>query len=438
MGEVYRARDPRLGREVAIKILPASFSSDPERLHRFEQEAKATAALNHANILTVHEIGSYEGAPFIVSELLEGQTLRDGLVDGGLPVKKAVEYAIQICRGLAAAHEKAIVHRDLKPENIFISSRGQVKILDFGLAKLTEPAAGGSKDPPFASPPGVSALATAPPNTLPGVVLGTVGYMAPEQVRGLATDHRADIFALGAILHEALSGQRAFRGETTMDVMMAIVREDPPALPAVERQIPPALTRIVGRCLEKSPAARFQSADDLAFALDALIVHSVPTATAIAAAPRWSRERLLWVAATSVLLLAALGLGAIALRSEPAASNALMLSVMLPSGPAISENDPAISLDGTSLAFIARNTDGRRILWVRPLNASAARLIPGTDAATSPFWSPDGRSLGFFADRKLKTVDLSPDGERFLVNRAPDELAEPITVVVNWPALLAR
>jgi serine/threonine protein kinase len=259
MGEVYKARDARLGREVAIKILPAAFSSDPDRLHRFEQEARAAAALNHPNILAVHDIGSDGGTTYIVSELLEGQTLREVLADGALPVRKAVNHAVQICHGLAAAHDKGIVHRDLKPENLFITPDARVKILDFGLAKLTH------GEPAIA---GVTAIPTSPPDTVPGVVLGTVGYMSPEQVRGLAADHRSDIFALGAILFEMLAGRRAFTGETPADTMTAILKEDPPDPPVVEQHIPPALTRLVDRCLEKSPAARFQTASDLAFALE--------------------------------------------------------------------------------------------------------------------------------------------------------------------------
>jgi serine/threonine protein kinase len=213
MGEVYGARDARLGRDVAIKVLPEGVAGDPERLQRFEQEARAAAALNHPNILAVYDIGQHpptgsgQVSPYIVSELLEGETLRERLTGGALPVRKAVEHAIQIAHGLAAAHERGIVHRDLKPENIFITRDGHVKILDFGLAKLTQP------EPALAN---MSALPTTPPHTVPGLVLGTIGYMAPEQVRGLAADHRSDIFAFGAILYEMLSGARAFRGDTAM------------------------------------------------------------------------------------------------------------------------------------------------------------------------------------------------------------------------------
>ena len=256
MGEVYRARDPRLRRDVAIKVLPVAFSTDVDRLHRFEQEARAAAALNHPNILAVFDIGREANAPFIVSELLEGATLRDRPA-GPVPVRKAVAYAVAIARGLAAAHEKGITHRDLKPENLFITTDDRVKILDFGLAKLTS------------DPSAANALETVT-QTEPGAVLGTVGYMSPEQVRGLAVDHRADLFALGVVLYELVSGQRAFRRDTAAETMTAILNEPPPDLRATERPMPPALARIIERCLEKSPAARFQTASDLAFALEAL------------------------------------------------------------------------------------------------------------------------------------------------------------------------
>ena len=260
MGVVHRARDPRLGREVAIKVLPASFSADPERLQRFEQEARAAAALNHPNIVAVFDIGESDGAPYVVSELLEGETLRERLRTGALSTRKATDYGLQITRGLAAAHEKGIVHRDLKPENLFITHDNRIKILDFGLAKFTRPeVTTDSGDAP-----------TLQVATDPGYVMGTVGYMSPEQVRGKPADHRSDLFAFGAILYEMLSGKRAFHGETPADTMSAILKEDPPELSETGRNVPPALARIVNHCLEKSPAQRFQSASDVAFALEAL------------------------------------------------------------------------------------------------------------------------------------------------------------------------
>src|SRR6478752_3877327 len=277
MGEVYRARDPRLGRDVAIKVLPSAFSADIDRLHRFEQEARAAAALNHPNILAVYAIGTDGGAPFIVSELLEGETLRERARGGPVAVRKATEYALQVARGLAAAHEKGITHRDLKPENVFVTRDNRVKILDFGLAKLTQDQG---------APATLSAAVTVPSPTLPGVVLGTAGYMAPEQVRGLPADHRADLFAFGAILYELLSGVRAFSCETVAETMTAILNRDPPDLGPSAAAFPPGLVRIVNRCLEKNPSDRFQTASDLAFALESLSNASGVSTTTPVVTPR--------------------------------------------------------------------------------------------------------------------------------------------------------
>ncbi len=396
MGEVYRARDPRLGREVAIKVLPAGVADDPDRLQRFEQEARAAAALNHPNILAVHDVGRHKGAPYIVSELLDGETLRARLQGGPLPVRKAVEYAVQIAHGLAAAHEKGIVHRDLKPENLFVTGDGRIKILDFGLAKLTE------TEPAVAGP---SVLPTTSPRTLPGVVLGTLGYMAPEQLRGQRADHRADVFAFGAILYEMLSGERAFRGPTTADTISAILDKDPPDLPAAERHIPPALVRIVDRCLEKGPTGRFQTASDLAFALEGLSATSEQSDVSVSAAarPRRSRERLAWVVTASlfVAIVAALALGAPAyLQRAPADVHAYRSTLPMPANAVLS--DPiaarrfAMSPDGRRLAFTAAGPDGRAMLWVRPLDGLTAEPLAGTEDALAPFWSPDSRYIGFF------------------------------------------
>src|SRR5215469_6967802 len=240
MGEVYQARDGRLGRDVAIKVLPALRSRDPERLRRFEQEARAAAALNHPNILAVFQMGMHSGAPYIVSELLEGGTLREQLARGPISLRKAIDCGAQIARGLAAAHEKGIAHRDLKPENLFLTRDGRVKILDFGLAKLTQPQASSESNAP-----------TMERATNPGVVMGTAGYMAPEQVRGQVADHRADIFALGAILYEMLCGTRAFQRPTSAETMTAILKEEPPSISQAVASAPPALQRVVHRCLEK-------------------------------------------------------------------------------------------------------------------------------------------------------------------------------------------
>ena len=260
MGEVYRARDTRLQRDVAIKILPSSLAHDQDRLRRFEQEARAVAALNHPNLLTVFDVGtaplgdSTTASPYIVSELLEGGTLREKLADGGMRERKALDYAIQIARGLAAAHERGIVHRDLKPDNIYITNDGRVKILDFGLAKLSET-------------PATDVDATRDLATQAGVVMGTVGYMSPEQVRGKPADARSDIFSFGAVLYEMLAGRRAFRGDSAADLMSAILKEEPPEISATNREISPALDRIIHHCMEKDPQQRFQSVGDIAFQL---------------------------------------------------------------------------------------------------------------------------------------------------------------------------
>jgi Tol biopolymer transport system component len=294
MGEVYRARDSALRREVAIKVLPSFVSRDPDRLHRFEQEAQAAAALNHPNILAVHRFGVFEGAPYLVSELLEGSTLRELLRHGAIPIRKAIEYGVQIAHGLAAAHDKGIVHRDLKPENLFVSKDGRVKILDFGLAKLTQ-----------RQPGSADRDETLTARTDPGVVMGTAGYMSPEQVRGQPVDHRTDIFAFGAILYEILAGKRAFHRSTSAETMTAILNDDPPSISQIVQTAPPGLQRVIHRCLEKNPEQRFHSASDLAFALEALSDSGSAPAVALSGG---SRSRWLWIVATgfAAILIAAL------------------------------------------------------------------------------------------------------------------------------------
>jgi serine/threonine protein kinase/Tol biopolymer transport system component len=420
MGEVYRARDTRVGRDVAIKILPAEVSSDPERLTRFEQEARASAALNHPNILALFDVGQHQGAPFIVSELLEGQTLRERSNGSPLPVRKAIELAIQVAQGLAAAHEKGIVHRDLKPENIFITADGRAKILDFGLAKLTQP------EPALS---GISVLPTTPPQTVPGVVLGTIGYMSPEQVRGHAADHRSDIFALGALLYEMLSGRRAFGGDTPMDAMSSILKEDPPDLPSTgDRPIPPALARIVDRCLEKNPAARFQSTRDLAFALEALSSLSGP-ATAIvqpiSAAKRGILTRVTLAAGVAVFLAAA-WLSVAHLRESPPELSVVTFTIAPPDGVAFSGGvgfapAQALSPDGRLMVFMAQHASQRPMLWVRSLDSLESRPLPGTEGGTFPFWSPDNRSIAFFVQGKLRRLDIAGGPSQILGDASAGE-----------------
>jgi len=459
MGEVYRARDPRLGRDVAIKVLPAAFSNDAGRLARFEQEARAAAGLNHPNILAVYDIGqlpsthstssgptvsgvepstgSGQAVPYIVSELLEGSTLRDLTPAAALPVRKAIDYGAQIAKGLAAAHDKGIVHRDLKPENLFVTTDGRVKILDFGLAKLTE------KEPTSTDASDVATKA----NTDPGLVLGTVGYMAPEQVRGLPADHRSDIFALGCVLYEMLSGQRAFRRDTSMDTMTAILKEDPPDLPLAERHIPPALARVIDRCLEKAPGARFQSTGDLAFALEALSSHTDSLAAITDAPEPRKRDRLAWTLVTVLAVVVVIGFGlgaALYFGRAPAATDATRFFVSPPDGWALAVQVQgattvgplAVSPDGRQVAFVARNAAGQTVIWLRSLDTLNAKGLAGTEGGSSPFWSPDGRSLGFFSGGKLQKIDIAGGPPVTLCDASPGISGtwSPSGVIVFSPA----
>ena len=403
MGEVYRARDTKLGRDVAIKVLPTAFSADAERLRRFEQEAQAAGALNHPNILVIYHIDTHDGAPYIVSELLEGETLRERMSGKALPQRKAIDYALQTAHGLAAAHEKGIVHRDLKPENLFITKDGRVKILDFGLAKLTGAGDGTQSQ---------TEVPTRKIDTDPGVVMGTIGYMSPEQLRGRVADHRSDIFSFGAILYEMLSGNRAFRGESTADTMSAILREDPPDLSATNKTINPALERVVNHCLEKNPEERFHSASDLGFALEALsgIQGSGATAVGTAQVPKAGLRRTLfdrlgWIAA-ALFLITTLALAALHFRRAETRPETMRFSLPVPENATFGDA-LALSPDGRRLVFVATGGGGVTSLWMRELDSTAARELPGTEDASFPFWSPESRFIGFFAGNKLKKIDAS-------------------------------
>jgi hypothetical protein len=390
MGEVYRARDTRLGRDVAIKVIAPAFSADAERVQRFDQEARAAATLNHPNILAVYDIGTHDGAPFIVSELLEGETLRGRMNAGPLSVRKAVDFGIQIAQGLAAAHEKGIVHRDLKPENIFITKDSRAKILDFGLAKLTQ------SDSTLVA---ASNLPTSPlPNqTRAGMVLGTIGYMAPEQVRAQAVDHRADIFALGAILFEMLSGRRAFMAETGADTMLAVLKDDPPDLARSRADVPPPLDHIVRHCLEKGTTDRFQSARDVAFALGAMSI-GVSSSSAGTAA-RASKH-------VSMPLLASVLLGALLLviGAFVAGARSVVSSEDVPGhwqghvlgGPTVAFG-PRISPNGQTLAFQTLVDRLSQVAVMNPQSGDWALLTKDRTRGLVQHvsWSPDGSTIYF-------------------------------------------
>jgi serine/threonine protein kinase len=396
MGEVYRARDPRLGREVAIKVLPVAFSADPDRLRRFEQEARAAAALNHPNILTVHEIGTRDGQSYVVSELLDGQTLRDALGHGALPVKQAIEYATQICLGLAAAHEKGIVHRDLKPENVFVTNDGRIKILDFGLAKLTEAAVAGAG----------ATMATRPAETSPGVVMGTIGYMSPEQVRGQAVDHRSDIFSFGSVLYEMVSGVRAFTGDTAADTMSAILGTDPPELTLGRGSISSGLERIVRHCLEKLPRRRFQSATDISFALENVTVTTewpAPTAPATDRRVQWT-ARLVLTATIGAALIGAAGMWWTARRTAPPPPDQVSLVKVARLTHDMGFSDwPSWSPDGTVFAF-SSNRSGNFEIYIRRVEGGGEFNITNDPADdVQPAFSPDGTSIAFVSTRSSKT-----------------------------------
>jgi len=386
MGEVYRARDTRLQRDVALKILPESFTREGDRLHRFEQEARAVAALNHPNILAIFDTGQQNGSPYLVSELLEGETLRTILDGGVLPQRKTIEYGVQIAQGLAAAHEKGIVHRDLKPENVFITKDGRVKILDFGLAKLAQKAAVSD---------GVTLTSS---HTAAGMVMGTASYMAPEQVRGELADPRTDIFAFGAVLYEMASGKRAFRRETTAETMTAVLKEDPPELSDPVHPVSPAMDRIVRRCLEKSPEQRFQSAKDLSFALSALSGTDSSAARRVTSSPR-KFPLLLWGSVAAALLLA-IGITWLIAR-RPAPTQRMQFAISVPG----EVSHMALSADGSTLAFVSPDeSSGLPTVFVQRIGSPTATQLPGTQGASYPFLSPDGTNVAFFANGKLQKI----------------------------------
>ena len=397
MGEVYRARDTRLGREVAVKVIPEELAAHKDRLRRFEQEARATAALSHPNILALFDVGVEGDVHYIVEELLEGETLRERLKGGSLGPRKAAEYATGVAQGLAAAHEQGIVHRDLKPENLFLTRDGRVKILDFGLAKLHgDTRASGPEDE----------TAT---RTRPGVVLGTPAYLSPEQARGFPADARSDIFGLGVLLYEMLAGRRPFAGETTAEVMTAILREDPPTLGSIDERVPPGLDRIVRRCLEKNPEERFQQARDVAFALEVAAALERTTPPPSARGARRSSVSLAAVSLAAGVLLGALGVWRLAPPRVPLPIVRMRMTVKPAEqvgGASWSEATYA-GFGRPSRAALVLSPDGRFVVFngakgptwqlhLRRMDEEVASPIPGTEGGLNPFLSPSGKWLGFW------------------------------------------
>jgi serine/threonine protein kinase len=406
MGEVYRAVDTRLDRTVALKILPGHFSSDPELRQRFEREARVISNLSHPHICTLHDIGREEEIDFLVMEYLEGETLSERLSRGRLPAADVLRSGAEIAEALAAAHQSGIVHRDLKPGNVMLTATG-VKLLDFGLAKIKEPQAREAA--------GASALRTEAlskePLTERGTVLGTFRYMAPEQLEGREADERTDIFALGAVLYEMATGSRAFGGESQASLIAAIMERDPPSLSAVEPMTPPALDWTVRKCLAKDPADRWQSAGDIASEIRWIAEEGSQAGIPLPISRRRrTGGRLAWTLA-AVSALSVLVLGVLYLRSASRDVRVVRASILPPENTefylyAGSPGPVSVSPDGRRLAFAAKGKPGDLLLYVRELDSPAARALPGTEDAAYPFWSPDGRTIGYFADGKLKRIDI--------------------------------
>src|SRR5437660_354106 len=390
MGEVYRARDLKLKREVAIKILPEEFSRDPDRVSRFQREAEVLASLNHPNIAAIYSLEEANGSRFLVLELVEGDTLADRLQRGPLPVDEALNIARQICEALEAAHEKGVIHRDLKPANVKLTPDGKVKVLDFGLAKAFETKTAGMN---------LSNSPTLVSGSVPGVILGTAAYMSPEQAKGKPADRRADIFAFGCVLYEMLSGQAAFAGETVSEILARVIEREPDwnSLPT---GLPLRIYELLRRCLEKDPRKRRRDSGDIRVeieaALTAPIVHAQPDLTARGKGRTWPAWALaaLAIAAFAVLLVRDIN------RPEPLEAH--LQIVTPPTADAISM---AVSPDGRKLVFVASN-QGRSQLFLRPLDSVNAQPLAGTEGAAYPFWSPNSRSVAFFADSKLKRMDM--------------------------------
>ena len=409
MGEVYRALDTRLDRTVAIKILPPHLSSDPVRRQRFEREAKTISSLNHPHICVLHDVGSQDGISYLVMECVEGETLAARLAKGPLPLDQVLTYGIQIADALDKADRSGVVHRDLKPGNIMLTASG-VKLLDFGLAKPAAPLA--SLATMTASAPNLS------PVTEQGTIVGTFQYMSPEQIEGKELDCRSDIFSLGAVLYEMLTGSRAFSGKSQLSVASAILEKDPPPIASLKPLTPPALEHSIVTCLAKDRQERWQSARDLAIELkwisDSPISASAPVTT-----QRKTREWLAWaLAAAFAAACIALAIG-VAKYWPSSSAPVLRTSLLPPPGSSFLPYNFAISPYGSRVSFVAIGPNGKTSLWVRGLASSNAQQLTGTEAATFPFWSPDSLHIGFFAQGRLKTVDLLNSSVQILCEATP-------------------
>ena len=403
MGEVYRARDTRLDRTVAIKILPDALAVDPQFRERFEREARVIASLTHPHICTLHDVGHDDGTDYLVLEYLEGQTLADRLVKGALPLEQALTIAIQMAEALDTAHRAGVVHRDLKPGNIMLVRRGgpsgppEAKLLDFGLAKTRAPVAAGA---------GVSMLPTTPPGaTVQGTILGTFHYMAPEQLEGQEADARSDIFSFGAVVYEMVTGRKAFEGRSQASLIAAILERDPPPLSSLQPLAPRALDHIVAKCLAKHPEERWQTAADLRSELR-WVAEGATEETTRAGSTTRHRGRIEWVlGAVAALAIAALAVPA-ALYFQRSAPEPVVTRLDVVTPPTSDAFSFALSVDGKQLAFVANGEKGSQ-LWLRPLDQVRAQPLSGTEGGDYPFWAPDGRAVGFFADGKLKRIDLA-------------------------------
>ncbi len=401
MGEVYKARDTRLDRTVAIKVLPAHLSSQPDLRQRFEREARAASSLNHPHICTLHDIGNHEGIDYLVLEYLEGETLAQRLERGPLPVDEALRTAVQIADALDKAHRQGLLHRDLKPGNIMLTRTG-AKLLDFGLAKSN--AAAGAASPMTAAPTMTSPL------TAEGAIVGTFQYMAPEQLEGVEASARSDLFAFGVVLYEMFSGRRPFEGKTQASLVAAILKEDAPSIVTLQPLLPPGLDRLIRSCLEKDPEDRRQSMHDVLLELRWIGEgRSKPDIPATARAGRGGRERLAWMIA-GVGLLAAVSLLVLQMVQPWAERPRRVHAALLPPADAAFDyqgGPMVVAPNGRMIAFVARGKGGGRALWLRDLERAEGRVLPGTEDASMPFWSPDSRSIAFFAQGKLKRVSAS-------------------------------